>query len=221
MEIIGEVQYPDGEPAPNALVQIEAVGDGDSEFFGYQRTDPAGKFAFTEFDPRIRKYRVTASYPEELWLRLGDQLFYEEPNGLAAEFEASANSREEPVVLRLYRRGGEVEFEVFDELSGAVIAASVTVTRNPVAGKTFPITLSMALGNEAGQKVLLPPGDYVASIVQFNCHGKSFHAAHPPAFPINVTEGVRRKETLRLNVAEIETKVSFANPTGRKCGEAG
>jgi hypothetical protein len=215
----GRVLYQDGLTRGGARVVVESVCTNTNVHLGEDtRTGSDDSFSLKSFDPNCNRYRFSASHREAFWLPTGDNVFYVVPNGTTPLIELKPGQVPAPVLIRLEQQGGEVEIRAFDEATRSNIYAGLSIHREPVGKRTFGGNISIATADDGSSHPLfLPPGNYVAAVEGFRCHGKAYFSAKPPTFRFTIVGGVRDALTLRVNVAELLAQSSYDNPKAERC----
>ena len=73
-------------------------------------------------------------------------------------------------------------FSVWDAATARFIPAMLSIDHKAVEGKTFG-SMDIATGEDgSADTLLLPPGEYVASVLQYQCGTKEYWAAVRPQF---------------------------------------
>jgi len=196
--IRGTVLYPDGSAAPRATVTATTICDHASyRLVKQETTADDGSFSIESFGEDCYRYRLSANKSGDFWLETGDAastspqgVFYSGPNGTYPTVDVlSTASPPAPVTIELGQRGGKVDLQVWDRATSRFIYAILSIDRRPVEGKKFG-SEEIATGMDGSLDTLfLPPGDYVASVVQYQCKGKEFWAAMPPEFRLPQPRG--------------------------------
>jgi hypothetical protein len=225
----GTVWFPDGTPVPGATVTATTVcesGEAGISLVKKATTTPEGTFSIAAFGERCHQYRLTANKREDFWLETGGTVepgnmaavFYVSPNGTSPTVDLSSiTSPPQPITIMLGLRGGWVDFKVWDTATGRFIYAELSIERKPTEAKKFG-SLQIATGKDgSADTVLLPPAEYVASILQYQCGTKEYWAAAPPQFSFEVTAGNKQEPKIELDVRTIKSLKTYANPDGKKC----
>ena len=215
----GKVVYPDGSAARGARIVVESnCTDKTTHLAQETIADPDGEFSVKSFDPACGKYKFFASHREAFWLSTRDHVFYEAPGERAPAIELEAGRMPSPILIRLEHRGGEMELRAFDEATQSYIYAGLDIRREPVAERTFGGRISTSTKKDGSSHTLfLPPGSYVAEVSRYKCQARTYFLAQPPTFRFSIKAGERQALTMKINIAELETKPSHGNPKAERC----
>ncbi len=176
-----------------------------------------GTFSIPAFGEECQRYRLTADKRSDFWLETGDAVFYGSSNGTAPTLDFSAVSASAPVTIVLGQRGGRIDFRVWDTATAHFIYAELGIERKLVEGKKFG-SMWIATGKDGSvDTLLLPQGEYVASVLQYQCGDKEYWAAAPPQFPFEVTAGIVQEPKIVIDVHSIKSSRTYSNPRGKKC----
>jgi hypothetical protein len=216
----GTVLFPDGTPAHEATVTATTAcenGEGGYRLARQATTTPEGTFSIPPFGEGCNQYRLTAGKAADFWIETGDCVFCGAPNGMPPTVNLSAASAPEPITIVLGQRGGTTDFRVWDAATARFMRAMLRIDHKPVEGKTFG-SMDIATGKDgSADTLLLPPGEYVASVLQYQCGTKEYWAAVPPQFSFEVTAGNKQEPKISVDVRTIKSSKTYANPHGRKC----
>ena len=214
----GQVLYPDGTPAIGATVVAATVCPEDrAHFVKDVKTGDDGSFSIASFDPRCGHVRFTAEHRGGYWLKTGDDVFYPSTNGTTPQVNISDESPPPPVTIFLGARGGETEFQVWDEATDRFIYAGLDIEREPVNGRRFG-SISIATGDDGSSHTrLLPEGQYRVSVTRYPCGTKTFFVATRVWESFEVTPGQKAVKRLVVNTLNINASHSYDNPSGQKC----
>ena len=101
--------------------------------------------------------------------------------------------------------------------AGRFIYAELGIERKPAEAKKFG-SMQIATGKDgSADTLLLPPGEYVASVLQYQCGTKEYWASAPPHFSFEVTAGNKQEPKIELDVRTLKSLKTYANPYGKKC----
>ena len=225
----GTVSFPDGTPVPGATVTATTVcdsGEAGVSLVKKATTTPEATFSIAAFGEGCHQYRLTANKREDFWLETGDShsrsgaaaAFYVGPNGTSPTVDLpSATSSPQPITIVLGLRGGWVDIRVWDTAASRFIYAELLIERKPIEGKKFG-SVQIATGKDgSADTLLLPPAEYVASVLQYQCGTKEYWAAVPPQFPFEVTAGNKQEPKIELDIRTMKSSKTYANPHGKKC----
>jgi len=214
----GQVLYPDGMPAVGATVVAATVCPEDrAHLVKDVKTRDDGSFSIASFDLRCGRVRFTAEHREGYWLKTGDDVFYPSTNGTTPQINISGDSPPPPVTIFLGARGGEIEFQVWDEATDRFIYAGLAIEREPVDGRGFGL-VSIATGDDGSSHTLfLPGGQYRVSVTRYLCGPKTFFVATRVWESFEVTPGQKAVKKLAVNTFNIKASDSYDNPSGQKC----
>jgi hypothetical protein len=216
----GTVAFPDGTPVQEATVTATTIcenGEAVYRLVKQATTTPEGTFSIPAFGGGCNQYRLTAGREADFWIETGDCVFCGGPNGTPPTVNLSAASAPETITIVLGQRGGAVDFRVWDAATARFIRAMLRIDHTPVEGKTFG-SMEIATGKDGSpDRLLLPPGEYVASVLQYQCGTKEYWAAAPPQFSFEVTSGNKQDAQISADVRTIKSLKTYANPRGRKC----
>jgi hypothetical protein len=216
----GTVAFPDGTPVQEATVTATTIcenGEAGYRLVKQATTTPEGTFSIPAFGGECSQYRLTAGKRADFWIETGDCLFCGGPNGTPPTVNLSAPSVPGTITIVLGQRGGAVDLRVWDAATARFIRAMLRIDHTPVEGKTFG-SMEIATGKDgSADTLLLPPGEYVASILEYQCGTKEYWAAAPPQFSFEVTSGNKQDPKISVDVRTIKSLKTYANPRGRKC----
>jgi hypothetical protein len=217
--ISGVVRYPDGTLSEGATV----FATTDCKNMSYNlvqevKTLADGSFYVPAFlGADCKRVQLSAKKIEDLWLKTGNDVFYEGDNGTTPVVEASRSGSPTTTEIILGNRGGSVSFRVWDTASHRFIYAELHVKRMPVPGAVFG-SMQIATGRDGSPDILLlPAGQYEISVEQFSCREATYFAANPPTEPLTVTAGERLAKDIYVDVRLIKPMKSYDNPRGRPC----
>jgi hypothetical protein len=216
----GTVVFADGTPVRDATVTAVTIcekGEAGYRLVRQATATPEGTFSIPAFGEGCNQYRLTAGRLADFWIETGDCVFCGGPNGTPPTVDLSAGSVPEPVTIVLGQRGGMVDFWVWDAATARFIRAMLSIDHKAVEGKTFG-SMEIATGKDgSADTLLLPPGEYVASVLQYQCGTKEYWAAVPPQFSFEVRAGSRQEQRISVDVRTLKSLKTYANPHGRKC----
>ncbi len=179
------VAFPDGTPVQGATVTATTIcesREGGYRLVKQATTTPEGTFSIPAFGGGCNQYRLTAGRRADFWIETGDCVFCGGPNGKSPTVNLSAASAPKPVTIVLGQRGGAIDFRVWDAATARFIPAMLSIDHKAVEGKTFG-SMDIATGEDgSADTLLLPPGEYVASVLQYQCGTKEYWAAVRPQF---------------------------------------
>jgi len=184
--------------------EVKASSDGSFHFPAFREAD-------------CNKVRLSAEKAEDLWLRSGHNIFYEGDNGTTPLIEVPQSGVPAMADITLGIRGGLVSFRVMDTATSRFIWASFSVEKVPVANRRFGSMLIATGRDGSPDTLLLPPGPYEISIVQYSCGKADYFARIPPRESLTVTAGQRTTKDISVNVRLIRAAKTHSNPHGKPC----
>ena len=217
--VSGHVLYPDGSPSEGAKVIALTECEGmPFSLVQEARTAVDGSFHLPRFQGAdCTRVRLHAEKVEELWLRTGENTFYNGNNGTTPLVDATSGERpaESDIVLGI--QGGSVGIRVWDRATSQLIYAGLHVEKKSEKGATYG-SMDIATGTDGSpDTLLLPPGEYLIHVSRFQCRGTVFFASAGPYESFVVKAGQRIAKELSVDVRRIKATPSFGNPHGSSC----
>jgi hypothetical protein len=213
--ISGHVRYPDGRPTEGAKVTAVTECEGPFRLYREATTASDGSYHIPYFSQECSKIRLHAEKTDTLWLRTGiDQDFYRE-NGSAPLVESSPTGAPAAAELVLGMQGGLLTLRVADRATHQFIWAELAVKR--AAGRRGWVVEDTTGRDGAPASFLLPPGQFLVGVTQFQCGTAQFFVAYPTYEPVVVGAGQRIAKDIVVDVRRIKPAPSYANPSGSRC----
>lgn len=214
----GIVILPSGVPIQGATVTIRTECSGSGFTLSKETTTaPDGTFAVPIFGNDCQHYRFSASKKGDFWLETGEAVFYGGPNGASPILDSSSANAFNPVTIKLGVQGGRVDFQVWDSSAGRFIYSLLEIERRPIDHKKYG-SMEIATGKDgSADTLLLPPGEYSASVVMYQCGDKQYSAVVYPTLYFSVIPNANQKVKITIDVRTIKNSKTYANPGGEKC----
>lgn len=217
MPLRGVVLFPTGAPAAGATVNAITACDGPGYRLVSQATTADGTFSIAPFGEDCRRYRFTANKRSDFWLETGEDVFYGGQNGTSPTIDLSSAPAPNPIIVRLGQQGGRVVFRVWDTATNQFIYAELGIEHQPIEHKRLG-SMETATGKDgSANRLLLPSGEYVASVITYRCRDKQYWSATQPLFPFNVVARETTERKIVIDVRQIASVKTYANPSGNKC----
>lgn len=217
--VTGIVRYPDGTPSAGATVFAVTECKEESSQSGRQvKTSEDGSFFIPPLlDADCDRVRLSASKPEDLWMKTGRDVFDVKNNGTTPIIEVPRSGTPAKTEITLGNRGALVSLRVWDAATDRFIWTLLHVERMPVSGVALG-SIDAGTGQDgSADTLLLPAGQYQISVEMYECNKAKYITVSPPQVTLTVEAGERIAKDISVDVRLIKPVKSHRNPRGKPC----